>query len=100
MNTTSSMTMAEALSLSLRAWPTEDPNSESLPRLIPRINEQRSAFRNVTELGLEEEIRVLEASEVQAEDREVEATGAAAEDSKSKKEEIVAAREDLLKQVA
>lgn len=93
--------MAESLSLSLRAWPTKDSNSESLPYLIPRINEQRGAFRNVTEHGLEEEIRALEAGEGEAaEDGDAELTGDAAEDSKTKREEILAAREDVLKQVA
>ncbi len=92
--------MAEPLSLSLRAWPTKDPSLDALPNLIPRINEQRGAFRNVTEEGLEQEIQALEAGEVHAESLENDAQLPAVQDAKGKREEILATREEILKQVA
>ena len=92
--------MAEPLSLSLRAWPTKDPGLDTLPHLIARINEQRGAFRNVTEEGLEQEIRALDAGEVPAEAHQDEAAVGAVQDVKAKREEILATREEILKQVA
>jgi len=92
--------MAEPPSLSLRAWPTKNPNLDALPNLIPRINEQRGAFRNVTEEGLEEEIRASEAGEVHAGPRENEEQLPAVQDTKGKREEILATRDEILKQVA
>ena len=92
--------MAEHLSLSLRAWPTKDPSLDTLPNLIPRINEQRGAFRNVTEEGLEQEIRASEAGEVTAGACENETAVGIVQDAKAKREEILATREEILKQVA
>lgn len=92
--------MAEPLSLSLRAWPTKDPSLDTLPNLIPRINEQRGAFRNVTEEGLEQEIRASEAGEVHAESPETQTQLSSLQDAKGKREEILATREEILKQVA
>lgn len=92
--------MAEPLSLSLRAWPTKDPSLDTLPNLIPRINEQRGAFRNVTEQGLGQEIQALEAGEVHAESLKNDAQLPAVQDAKGKREEILATREEILKQVA
>lgn len=94
--------MAEplSLSLSLRPWPTKDPSLDTLPNLIARINEQRGAFRNVTEEGLEQEIRALEAGEVPTEASENATTVGAVQDAKAKREELLATREKILKQVA
>jgi len=92
--------MAEPLSLSLRAWPTKDPSLDTLPNLIPRINEQRGAFRNVTEEGLEQEIQASEAGEVHAGSLDDDPQSSAAQDAKGKREEILATREEILKQVA
>ncbi|KAL8679419.1 MAG: hypothetical protein Q9186_004296 [Xanthomendoza sp. 1 TL-2023] len=55
--------MADPTSISLRAWPSEDKVTQSLPYLIARINEQRGSFRNVTEASLQEEIRAIEAGD-------------------------------------
>lgn len=88
--------MSEGLSLSLRSWPTEDPSSQSLPSKIARINVQKGSFRNITEESLQEEIRALEAGETGIEDGE---DNDAARDAKGRREEIVAAREEIIKQV-
>lgn len=92
--------MAEPLSLSLRAWPTKNPDFDTLSSLIPRINEQRGAFRYVTEEGLEEEIRASGAGEVHAGPHENDGQLSAVQDAKGKREEILATREEILKQVA
>ncbi len=89
-------TMSGGLSLSLRSWPTEDPSSQSLPSKIARINVQKGSFRNITEESLQEEIRALEAGETWAVDGEENDAG---QDAKSRREEIVAAREEIIKQV-
>ncbi len=94
------MADTDTLSLSLRAWPTKDPKLESLPTLIPRINEQRGAFKNVTEESLEDEIRALEAGVVQSLDREIESEKGAVQVGRTAREDILAARENILKQVA
>ena len=54
---------SEALLLSLKAWPEQDPSSKALSSLIPLIQRQRGAFRNVNEAVLEEEIAAAAAAE-------------------------------------
>lgn len=89
--------MTDILPLSLRASPKTDPDKESLPYLISRINDQRGSFRSITEEGLEEEIRAgdNEILDFQGE--------AAAEDDvqdiKSRQEEIAEARQQMIAQV-
>ncbi|KAL8911889.1 MAG: hypothetical protein Q9171_003016 [Xanthocarpia ochracea] len=90
--------MADQLSVSLRAWPSNDKTTESLPYLITRINEQRGSFRSVTEAGLQEEIRAADAHE----NEDPVDDAAALEDGldvKPKKEELSVAREEMIKQV-
>ncbi|KAI9700700.1 MAG: RNA polymerase II mediator complex subunit [Candelina mexicana] len=96
MNAIATGTMSEALSLSLRSWPKEDPGSQSLPSKISRINAQKGSFRNITEESLEEEIRALEAGETHVKDED--ATDEA-QSAKGRREEIAAAREEIVKQV-
>ncbi|KAI9782781.1 MAG: RNA polymerase II mediator complex subunit [Candelina submexicana] len=96
MNAMATATMSEALSLSLRSWPKEDPDSQSLPSKISRINAQKGSFRNITEESLEEEIRALEAGETHGKDED--ATDEA-QSAKGRREEITAAREEIVKQV-
>ncbi|KAL8929162.1 MAG: hypothetical protein Q9172_000597 [Xanthocarpia lactea] len=90
--------MADQLSISLRAWPSDDKTTESLPYLITRINEQRGSFRSVTEAGLQEEIRAADAHE-----NEDPVDDAAAledgPDAKPEKEELSVAREEMIKRV-
>lgn len=86
--------MADPLSLSLRAWPFSDKTKESLPYLIARINEQKGFFRNVTEASLEEEIRAAEADEAQPTDDAEEG-----QDAKSKEDELLKAREQIIQEV-
>ncbi|KAI9721083.1 MAG: hypothetical protein M1812_002564 [Candelaria pacifica] len=88
--------MSQDLALSLRSWPPEDPGSQSLPSIISRINTQKGSFRNITEGSLEEEIRILEAGETQGNDEEALDE---AQDAKGRREEIIAAREEIIKQV-
>lgn len=96
----STVTMADQLSISLRAWPQQDKTKESLPYLIARINDQKGSFRSVTEASLEEEIRAAEAGEARtvenAEDKEVIEDG---QDAKVKGDELSKAREEIIKQI-
>ena len=94
----STSTMADQLSISLRAWPSNDKTTESLPYLITRINEQRGSFRSVTEAGLQEEIRVADAHEHGDPVDDVAALGDGP-DAKPKKEELSVAREEMIKRV-
>ena len=96
-NATSIMT--DQLSLSLRAWPSKRHETESIPFLISRINEQRGGFRNVTEASLEDEIRAIETGESSPQEEIFDTQGDASADPKSQQEEIVAAREEIIKQI-
>ena len=92
--------MNNQLSLSLQAFPPPDKEKDSLQYLIKRVNAQRGSFRNVTEQSLEDEIRALEAG---GDDRDQEsATGiiADADNTKTKKEEVAQAKDEILKQTA
>ena len=87
-------------SLSLRAWPTKDANADSLPFLISRINEQRGGFRNITEQSLEEEVRAQDAGESKGDETSTKLVGQDETDLKSRREEVIEARDEILKQVA
>ena len=89
--------MANAIPISLRALPKVDPNKESLPFLISRINNQRGSFRNFTEESLQEEIRLQENG--QLESSEEEAPAEDTQDAKSRQEELAEARQEMLAQV-
>ncbi|KAL8852990.1 MAG: hypothetical protein Q9221_002138 [Calogaya cf. arnoldii] len=91
--------MADQFDISLRAWPSDDKTTKSLPYLIARINEQRGSFRNITEASLEEEIQAAkagESEEPQADNNSL----ADGEDEKAKGEEFALAKEDIIKRVA
>lgn len=89
--------MSDSLQLSLQASHVSDPSKDSVQSLIARINEQRGSFRNVTEESLEEEIRRGEVKE--ADDIEDEDDAAETNDARPRREILVAAREDMLRQV-
>ncbi|KAH0565172.1 hypothetical protein GP486_001436 [Trichoglossum hirsutum] len=88
------------LSLSLRAWPASNASANSLSSLIPRINEQRGHFRHVTEEGLLEEIKAAESSDDTTKLEETQEEGAGVDDTRSRKEELLLAREEIAKQIA
>jgi mediator of RNA polymerase II transcription subunit 17 len=90
----------DSLSLSLRAWPANNPNANSLSSLIPRINEQRGHFRHVTEESLLEEIKAAESNDGTMEMEETQEGDAGVEDTRSRKEEVLLAREEIAKQIA
>jgi hypothetical protein len=92
--------MSGSLSISLRAWPSTETPQSSLPFLISRINEQRGSFRNVTESGLEEEIRIAESGEGILEDSSHVAAVDGGEELKPRREVVSESREEILKQVA
>ena len=96
---TSTSTIAEQLSLSLRAWPPRTADTDSLPFLISRINEQRGGFRNVTEQSLEEEIRAIDAGDTNPTGNNVDSQEDGAPDLKSQRDGVVAAREEIIKQI-
>ncbi|KAL8822989.1 MAG: hypothetical protein Q9191_006290 [Dirinaria sp. TL-2023a] len=85
--------MTDNILLSLQASPQPDPSKDSLSFLIARINEQRGSFRSVTEDVLEKEIREGEA----AQSDDAEETAVEAEDAQSRREDVVAAREEILR---
>lgn len=92
--------MANQLSVSLRAWPSDDKTTESLPFLISRINEQRGSFRNITEASLEEEIRASDADDSKTLDGiEIDEEADDENNGKSNGEELTVAREEIIKQV-
>lgn len=92
--------MADSLSISLKAWPTTNENKDTLPSLISRINEQRGSFRNISEDKLEEESQEVQPNELSTEDLDHGLPGEGSQDVKSRKEEISAAREEILKEIA
>ncbi|KAL8865416.1 MAG: hypothetical protein Q9198_009333 [Flavoplaca austrocitrina] len=90
--------MADQLAIALRAWPSDDKTTESLPYLIARINDQRGSFRNITEASLEEEIRLAERGEEI--DLLVDEDGVPdSQDNEAKGEELAIAREEMIKRV-
>ncbi|MCJ1243313.1 RNA polymerase II mediator complex subunit [Trapelia coarctata] len=95
-------TTIHELSVPLRAWPTSKPGQDSLPFLIAHINEQKRSFRNVSEQSLEEEVQALEAGESQADNDEplLKRLKEEPTDSKTRKEEMLAARLEILQQVS
>lgn len=92
--------MADHLSLSLQAWPAGNKDKESLQFYISQINEQKGAFRHVSEKRLEEEIRDIETGKERAGEQDVVYTIEDAEVVKSKKEEVYEAREEILRQIS
>ncbi|KAL9002121.1 MAG: hypothetical protein Q9188_004932 [Gyalolechia gomerana] len=93
--------MADPLSISLRAWPSQDKTKESVSYLISRINGQRGSFRNITEASLEEEVRSAEAGEVDtAEVGENKQPTKDSQDAQSKGNELFQAREEIIKQIS
>lgn len=89
--------MADSITLSLSASLKTDPEKDSLPFLIARINEQRGSFRNITEDTLEDEIRAQEAGHTEA----IEEAGGGEDvlNEKPRGEQLAIAREDMLRQV-
>lgn len=89
--------MTDNVLLSLRGSPKRDPDKDSLPFLISRINEQKGSFRNVTEESLEEEIvagrdEQMDSIEESEEPEDV-------QDSGLSREQLVTAREEMLGRV-
>lgn len=91
--------MADPLSISLRAWPGQDASKETLPSLIARINEQKGSFRHISESKLEEEAQAVDTGETSLENQTNVVSGVDPQDVKTRKEEVSAAREEILKLV-
>jgi mediator of RNA polymerase II transcription subunit 17, fungi type len=89
----------DTLSLSLRAWPVNNSNANSLPSLIPRISEQRGHFRKITEEGLLEEIKATESSDDAINVDQPQEEEAGVDDARSRKEEVLLAREEIAKHI-
>jgi mediator of RNA polymerase II transcription subunit 17 len=89
----------DTLSLSLRAWPEYNTNASSLSSIIPRISQQRGHIRNITEEGLLEEIKAAETGDDAVEVGESQEGDAGADQSKSRMDEILRARQEMLKQI-
>ncbi len=98
----SSTSTTETLLLPLRVWPKDDANKKSLPSLIQRINEQKGPFRSVTEASLEEEIRAQEARDAQQDEDAADDSGdedEKPENEAGRRETLLKAKEEILKQV-
>jgi mediator of RNA polymerase II transcription subunit 17, fungi type len=80
--------------LSLRPWPREDPASQSLETILPRIHHQYKHFRHVTEERLEQEIKDQEKGTVR-EDDESSVAESEAEDDKATPETVFARKQKL-----
>ncbi|KAL8804745.1 MAG: hypothetical protein Q9200_005701 [Gallowayella weberi] len=91
--------MADQTSISLRAWPSENKITQSLPYLIARINEQRGSFRNVTEASLQEEIRATEADHQTGLPDGADDLPEDEQNAQAKGEELSKARDYIIKQV-
>ena len=82
--------------VSLKHWPSDEPDKESLPFLISRVIEQRGGFRNVTEDSLKAEIEAVEStSQDENEEDEIAVSGDDAVDAQPDREQILAARDQL-----
>lgn len=91
--------MASLPSVSLRAWPANDPSKETLPFIIARVNQERGSFRNVTEELLEEEIKALKTHKFDREEEPAVSQTIGAQDAKSRSDELSLAREEILKHI-
>lgn len=91
-------TATRELLVPLRAWPSSKPGQDGLPFLIARINGQKRSFRDMSEQSLEEEIQAQGKGESQSNNdeppRKEEPTN-----SKTKKEEMQAARQGIIDEV-
>ena len=87
--------MPENYSLPLRAWPTQKSEWGDLPVLVARINAQKGSFRNFTEQTLRKEIAGLEAGGTEIGNAQL-TLGDETIDPKTRKEELLAARNDVL----
>lgn len=86
--------------LSLRPWPRERPEANSLPYLIGRIHEQRGHFRNITEKGLIELIQAEGNGEVEANEMDSEDEGGLERDIERRQKEVYEARGEMIRYIA
>ena len=89
----------DTLSLSLRAWPEYNTSAGSLSSIIPRIGQQRGHIRNITEEGLLEEIRAAETDDGAMKVDEPQEGDAGVEDAQSRMDEVLHARQEIVKQI-
>ena len=92
--------MTGQLSLSLRPWSTPNTHHETLPFLISRIKEQRTSFRQVTERSLQEELVVKEPEVAGVGESDDSLPKDGIDDGKSRKEKLLAARDEIFKEIA
>lgn len=86
--------------LSLQALQPDDANRNSLQYIIERIKDQKGTFLDVTEESLEDEIKQsVEDETVEDEDMNMEEVEEEVEDDKSRRERILKARAEMLKQI-
>lgn len=85
----------------LRAWPKPEIDREALPFRIAQINDQRGAFKNITEASLLEEIERPESSgKFEDEDLEVGSSDEDLSEPKTQRQRVMVIRDDMLKQLA
>lgn len=95
----STTTTTNGLSVSLRAWPISKSDEQNLTSLIARLSKEKRSFRGLSEQGLEAELRAVGSEEVPEsnfEPAEDEASGP----QKTRKDEVSAARAEILSHVA
>lgn len=86
-----------AFSLALQPVSQQKSDQLSLKDLITRINEERGAFRNVTEEKLREEV-IKEARNIE-DNEEYSEQPEAVQDVESRRKEVYAARNEMLKHI-
>ena len=87
----------------LRAWDQPDLERETLPFRISRINEQRGAFKNITEVSLVQEITHSDAGGTTNEEENGDNDGISTDDDdaepKTQRERVIGIRDEMLKQL-
>ncbi|KAK8192624.1 RNA polymerase II mediator complex subunit [Zalaria obscura] len=93
--------ISTTLPASLRPWRQEENEQESLKSILARINEERGHFRLVTEESLQAEIATEDTEEDRpGEDSADEEEETKEPDTKTRREELYAARAEMIQNVA
>lgn len=85
---------------SLQPWPRDDNEDQSLKYILGRVQAERGHFRNVTEESLEKEMADGTTSTTTTDEEEDEDEDSKEPDTKTRREELWIARNEMLQQVS